>query len=439
MYNTWKKKYLLILNSWLLLILSFSLTYAYGYNYQPTAEKLSEYEALDIVETAFNALSTSMTLFKNQPYLVSLVNNSKGPSLKTTKITRNYSEVATSEFSLSSILPAATEYELSLGANESGMFLLVTNTLDDYKLHRNLLLQSTDGNTWKLVKSFPAEWLLGDLQVNNNNMTLTCQNCEDLAKPAYIISTNNGVKWHKYSLPGSAEDFDFSSVTNDRVFAGTTVLDPDNHATSTYTLYSNDLSSTHNKWVKSHIKNLLVLTAEHENQTLNFKLLGLNQIFDTTDYLVAQAEYRADYDNTKSVTKYFTWVSKDRGLTWSLLNLDLKDDAILQFKKHGSNYHFVTAKNTDFKDFVNLESFDLNQMLADLSNYFKHQKYSYYQLTEENVASNNISNLESTFEFDNAMGFNLSYQNNLKTSFTEAMLFHSVNNNVMVEFYRLHY
>mgnify|MGYP000432080494 CR=1 FL=1 len=115
---------------------------------------------------------------------------------------------------------------------------------------------------------------------NKNNLSTTCLNCEDLNKPAYIISSNNGKSWHKYSLPQAADGSNFSGVTNNRLFAVTTSHDPADRTKSIYDLYSNDITVKHANWVKSDIKDLLAIPATYNNKDVTYNFTQLTNMME---------------------------------------------------------------------------------------------------------------------------------------------------------------
>lgn len=441
----WKKIH------WNLLVMTLLSSILLGFTHKSiasTVEKLAHYEAMEFLQPAVSSLSTSFTLFKNQPYVVHLIkSNDNALTLVTTTFKNNYSSLKSFDFNVDSLLPHANaDYDITLAANNDEMYLFVTSSNDDYKSQKNLLFKSTDGSSWSLFKTFPSEWLLYDLEVNNDNLILSCVNCQDEAQLSYLISSNRGLKWHKYSLPESANTIDFSAVTSSRVFAGTTTGDPEHHGSYIYTLYSNDITastvSPHNKWVKANIKQLLSFKTNHNGETLTFKFKELSNLFEAEDLLFAQAEYRATSLHHASVNKYFIWVSKDNGLTWELLDFDLKDEVVTQLSKHNAYYHLVTSKNNSFTyspdpDSTSTDS-ELENFKKAFQDYLHEQKYSYYKISEQTLKEGSTSCLKPNFEFTSAVGLNLNYQANPITSYVDVLLLNSFAQELGVEFYRLH-
>lgn len=418
------------------------------------AEKLSEYDAFETAANAVTGMATASTVFNGTPFLVKLTkNDSNELVLETTKLANNYSDVKTTEFNLNKLLQTDVDYSIDLNSNANELFLLITNTEDNYRDNKNLLLKSNNGVDWILFKTFPAEWSLEGLEVNKNNLSTTCLNCEDLNKPAYIISSNNGKSWHKYSLPQAADGSNFSGVTNNRLFAVTTSHDPADRTKSIYDLYSNDITVKHANWVKSDIKDLLAIPATYNNKDVTYNFTQLTNIFDAEDVLLALAKYKAVTETTpmgdKFAEKYYAWVSKDNGITWDLLNIDLKDEVITQFSKTNSIYNLVTNKDISFlpsesdsdndeNDENDSNEIDATKYFSDILSFFEKQKYNYYQLSKEQLNSTSPVELKAKFEFNNSMGYNLNYIANAKTSYADTILVHNNGGNLMIEFYRLY-
>lgn len=408
----------------------------------PNATKLSEYNVLDAIAEMASGLSSSSTIFNGQPYIVKLTQNrSDGFSLVSTYFANNYSTLKTSEFKLTGLLTHDGDYNLTLSSNAEHLFLLISSKDSDYRSHKNLLLQSSDGITWKIFKSFPAEWSLNDLDVHDDNLSLTCFNCEDEDKPAYIISTNKGVTWHKYALPETTDGTKFSGVAYNKLFAVTTARDPHDRARTVSALYANDLNNKHSEWIKTDITSVLEIPGVYQEHKINYQFTAINHIFNVSDYLIAVANYSAELDHTteKYTSKYFAWLSKDHGLTWNLINIDLNDEVVLQITKNGKYYNFVTAKNKPLTIEENDDG-EVNkaQLFKDVMAFFDAQKYSFYQLTQEQLTSTDPVALKPKFEFNHALGFNFDYKDDNLGAYVDTLLIHNTGKNLMMEFYRLH-
>ncbi len=403
--------------------------------------KLSEYKATELVTNIASSMSSASVIFRGQPYVVKLV---KSPSddikLLTLSFVNSYSELSTNELKMGKLLASDGDYQIVLGANTEAMYLLITSSENNYRGNKNLLLKSTDGISWKLSKSFPAEWVLDDLEVHGSNLSVTCYNCEDEAKPAYIISNNNGATWHEYGLPESAGEWQFSGVSNNKLFAIATVRDTNDRAKLIPVLHSNDLTTRHNTWVKSDISHLLETTAVYQNTTLKFTFSEVNKIFDAGDALIALTEYESLIDGSKGVyaSKHFAWFSNDNGLTWSFINVDLNDEVITQVNKTANKYNIVTAKALSLELEEDEEgNTDGKASYNDLLAFFKQQKYSFYQFTTEDFIHTEMVKLAPRYEILNAMGFNLDYQSSAKGSYADAVVVHNVDDELMIEFYRM--
>ena len=352
----------------------------------------------------------------------------------------NYSDVNTQEFKLGKLLAADGEYQIAMSSNNNAMYLLITSSDDNYFNNKNLLLKSTDGTNWKLARSFPSEWSLDDLQVHGSNLSLTCYNCEDENKPAYIISNNNGSSWHKYGLPESADESQFSGVSNNKLFAVASVRDTADRTKLVKVLYSNDLTTRHDTWVKSDIHHLLTTYSTYQSKNLKFEFSEVDKIFDADDALIALTTYQSLLDGSEDtyVTKHFAWLSSDNGLTWSMINVDLNDETITQVSKVDNKYNIVTAKALSL-DLVDEQEDNTNktESFKALLNFFSSQKYSFYQFTTEDFIHTEMVKPVPRYEIDHAIGFNLNYQHHNKDSHADALIVRNDNDELMIEFYRM--
>lgn len=415
-----------------------------------TVEKLAEYSAFEIL--ADLSSGGSATYLNGHPYLIKLENNDGKTSLVTTTLINNYSDVVHYDFSLEGIVAANANYEIDAASNSEELFVLLTNDEDSVRKNKNLLLKSTDGKTWKLFKTFPSEWSLDTLEIVGDNISVHCSNCEDTYKDTPVISIDSGKSWQKYPLPESVSYSLYSGIANNRLFAMTESRDAQNRDLVTLELQYKDLKAANSSWVKANIKNLLQIPTPADDGFLH--LVEVTEIFDIADYLVANVTYETSSEDYK----YVAWISSDNGANWEFLNFNLNDGYIMQLAKQNNNYHLVTSKKPSFdaswdpeeQDFVlNLPKSYKNislshkqdpvNILEAILSYFADQKYSYYAISQEEILNNSKASLTLSpkFEFPGAVGLNLNYVSNPKTTYVDTMLVRNNQGSLNLEFYRL--
>lgn len=424
-----------------------------------TVEKLAEYSAFEVLADISSGGQT--TVFNGHPYLVKLEKNNDKLHLVTTTLVNNYSDIAHYVFALEGLVAANAEYEISVASNQEDLFVLLTNYQDNVRNNKSLLLKSSDGKNWKLYKTFPSEWDLDDsLAIVGDNISINCNNCEDTYRVTPVISNDKGKSWQKHSLPEAVSYPAFSGIANNRLFALMESRDSENRAFTTFELQYKDLKTPNSSWVKTNIKHLVQINAptklvQSDDQDKNvLNLVEITEIFDIADYLVANVKYQTESGDYQ----YFAWISNDNGDNWEFLNFDLNDGMIMQFAKHHDNYHVVTAKKSELavswdsqsEDFIlNLpkiyKSKNLHQaqdpinLLEAILSYFADQKYSYFTLSQEQLSNRSKANtqLSPKFTFDGAVGYNLNYVSNPKTTYVDTMLIRNSGESLSLEFYRL--
>ena len=396
-------------------------------------EKLSEYDALEVLP---EAMQGSIQTFKGKPIVVKLDDTDNGLFLNSTILTNNYTEIENHTFSLQDLTAPNTGYELSVQANDDFLFAMLINNDDKVRQKKNLLFKSEDGRNWQLFKSFPSEWELLDFNVADNNLSVSCLNCEDDLKISYVISSDHGKSWNKYSLPSSSQAWHFSSTVNNKLFVVTEDRNPEDRKKLISELLFTDLQNKAPKWQKADLSK--VRTIVKDDAPLYFK--DINEVYATSDgYLLANAVYsNVITDAVDDIEVNTNLISRDNGKTWSLFELtNLNNEELTQFKKFGSEYHLVTSNliaAPNFDDAIE-GPFDLLSLIMD---YFKKQKYSYYTLTKEQLDNTEAFTLEPKFSFEHSLGFNIDYKQSHKASFVDAVLIRNIEDELKVEFYRLH-
>lgn len=436
-----------------------SLEYIISDDNNGRAEKYTEFGEdkflLGLIgEDILDQENVANVVFKDHLFLYELKASSKNTvMLETTKLTSHYSERELTRVDLGDITKFTSKaeynsFKLQVAKNSDNLYLLLTNNNEKVRKNKSLLFKSDDGFTWTLFKKLRAEWELDQLEVNNNNISVTCTNCEDVKKLAYIISTDNGKSWEKYSLPEGAEEdklpskntddnnkvpsgkvnYASSGITNTKLFA---LIHPQNNSQE-YKLYSKDLTNKESKWVKTNLDSLLSLNKLYNDKEAKFNFSGIEQVYDLDDYLVAAVNYEFRTKNSEEdedetvVKKTYLWSSINNGDTWELVNLDLADNKVKQLNKHHNKLHLVTAKNHDFKLLIHLifsEGLSVREMIMkSIYKYIENQEYNYYSLSKEQLLGAESFSLAPKFTFTNAYGYNLFYRSNPVASYTDAVI-----------------
>lgn len=431
---------LLFASAFLLAMTNMSFASVTGKTNDSNVEKLAEYNALDF---AVDAMEGSNTVFQGKPMMVKLERDtSNKPKLTTTKFVNNYSETESSSFDLGNFVTDDAEYDLDVSSNDDTIYALLTNHDDDMRTKKNVLLKSTDGETWELYKNFRAEWELFDLEVSGKNLSVTCANCEDVFKLAYIISNDNGRSWQKYSLSDDTNGALFSGMANDKLFVVTQVRNPNDRKELISTLSYSDLMKKNSGWKQADISSLMTMSKEEDGVQVNYEFTDIESLYSADNYLIAEVTYTGDVfaDEEEEIYKELSsaWISRDGGLTWNFFPLNnLKKEEILQLQKHGQKYHLVTNKKMEFPELDDSDESGLD-LFGMVMKYFQEQTYSYYTLSQDDLDKTENYELSPKFQMEHGIGFNIDFKHSHIASYVDTLFLHKSEDDLKLEFYRLH-
>lgn len=401
-------------------------------------EKLAEYDALEML---MDVMQGSNTVFKGKPMLVKLDKDVAGnPSLTTSKMSDNYSQIETHSFALGNLVAHGVDYDIDVESSDDTLFVLLTNEDDSTRSKKNLLLKSTDGTNWELYKTFPAEWELFDLAVDGKHLSLTCVNCEDEFKPSYIISNDNGKSWHKYSLPETTNASFYSGMVNNKLFVVAQNRNPENRKETVNQIVFTDLKTKKSHWVTGDSKKLNSYVKNVNGETVEFKFDDVEDLLAAGDYLIANVTYVAPAtEDRDSLEESTHWLSRDNGLTWELFNFkNLDNESVTQLDYHNNVYHLVTTQNIVVPDLDDEENSGGLDLFGLMMKFFEQQRYSYYTLSKDNMDKTEEFSLAPKFTLEHGVGFNLDYKTSHKASYVDTMFVHNDEDVLKLEFYRLH-
>lgn len=407
---------------------------------QNQIEKLAEYNALDVFTEVIEGANT---IFKSSPTLVKLETKQDGSThLVSTKLTNNYSDLESHRFSLDKYIAKGVDYDLDIDNNDDTLYALLTNQDSATRDKKNLLFKSSDGAHWELYKTFPAEWELYDLDVDNKNISVTCVNCEDELKLSYMVSNDSGKSWKKYSLPETANVSYFSGMVDNKLFVIAANRNPENRKELINELMYTDLNNKNSNWITADTSKLQNFTKRDGEHELLFKLNDIENLLVADNYLIAEVTYATEAtEDEESIETKQHLISRDNGKTWDKFNLkNLNAENIMQLDKKANTYHLVTSKNLEVltSEDASNDSDDGLDLFGQFMEYIKLQKYRYYTLNTDDMDNTNDFEVSPKIEFDNSIGFNINYKHTPKASFVDTMLIHNDNDDLKLEFYRLH-
>ncbi len=429
-----KKKINLMVTAVLCLILS---NFSFASDNIQRVEKLAEY---DFLENLTNILTSSQTVFKGKPMQLTLERDENyNLQLTIKKLVNNYSSIEVKEFNLIGIVNENAEYNLDVANNNEFLYVLLTNSDDSVRDKKNILLRSADGAKWELYKTFPAEWELYDLSVDNNNLSVACTNCEDELKISYIISNDNGKTWSKYSLSEETDISLFSGMANDKLFVVAKTRNPDDRKETQNQLQYKSLKDKSSNWNTADITSLISVSKKENGEDLIFKFEDVESLLSADKYLIALASYSTEPKNEDEEAKTTTvnWISRDNGNTWELFNFkNLETEEVKQLNKHGDTFHLVTSKKIALPELDDVEDDSLD-LLGLFMQYLNQQQYSYYTLSSDDINKDESFWLEPHYSMAHGLGYNLDYQKSHLGNYVDTVFLHSENNEIKLEFYRL--